>query len=288
MPAPIYVDLPRTRRRIARLGEYVEANLLRNGRFICPHRTECQSSALARKHIFLPGTMSHVGRRYDLRLGDKPLRIVVVGQEAAPKTHLKPHKPISLDERYRHIHDKSGLGLNYSAGGGQPGRNAHMKGTTSALRLVFGKGLGADWDDEWVYPENGRPFHIFDGFALVNRLLCFAGPEKSSQGRATRTMRNNCAEHFRETMRILDPTLLVLQGQVASAWTKTSLTDVRSRGENLTTALLNGKRVVVCEFSHPSARELKRWGANLDAPYLLGTVVPTLRSALRHLPVERA
>ncbi len=87
-----------------------------------------------------------------------------------------------------------------------------MRGTTSALRVIFGKGLGDDYEGEWVYPENGKPFHIFDGFALVNRLLCYAGPEEGRRGRATPTMVSNCASHMSKTLSILQPTILILQG----------------------------------------------------------------------------
>lgn len=223
--------------------------------------------------------MSHVGRRYDLRLGDKPLRVVVVGQEAAEAR-------VSMDKRYNDIHNVSGLQWRYYADAEHQPRNPHMRGTTSALRLIFGKGLGKDHDGEWVDPENGRPFHILDGFALVNRLLCFAGPPGTRQGRPTTTMLDNCGEHLQATLTILEPTILVLQGNAATTWTETGLTLVRSHSDTLSEATLNGKRVLVCQFSHPSARQDKRWGANLDAPYLVDVVVPTLRSAVRRLRAE--
>jgi hypothetical protein len=47
---------------------------------------------------FDEGTMSHVGRRYDTFLGDKPLRVVVVGQEAASSR-------VTLDARHKQVHD---------------------------------------------------------------------------------------------------------------------------------------------------------------------------------------
>ena len=156
-----------------------------------------------------------------------------------------------------------------------------MRGTTSALRVIFGKGLGADYDGEWVYPANGNPFHIFDGFALVNRLLCFAGPPRSRQGRATRTMVGNCGSHLTATLSILQPTILILQGRAVTTWTNTILTPGRPYTPYLNEAHLGQHRLVVCTFSHPSARGLLRWGDNLKAPYLDDVVEPTLREALR-------
>jgi hypothetical protein len=278
-PPPVYVDLARTRRRVHRLQTNVEAKLLDGKRFICPHHTSCKSS-IGSPHSFLAGTMSHVGKRYDLRLGDKPLRVVVLGQEAPYMTM------VSMADRYHAVHDVVGLEKRYRKDAEHKNRNPHMRGTTSALRLIFGKGLGHDATGEWVRPQNGRPFHLFDGFALINRLLCFAGDPRTSQGRATKTMLTNCHDHLRTTLEILEPTILILQGQTAANWTKTSLTTTHHYTPHLTEAWLNKKRVLVCEFSHPSAREPKRWGANLDSPYLIDVVRPTLRSAVRRLRAE--
>ena len=272
----IYVDLAHTRRRIAQLQEYVEDKLLRRGRFVCSHYKDntCPDS-IRREHVFYEGTMSHVGRRFDLFRGDKPLRVVVVGQEAA-------ESKVTLEDRYLTVHKHTGLERHYKAEDGYPGRNPHMRGTTSALRVIFGKAPGTDYDSEWVYPLNGKKFHIFDGFALVNRLLCFAGPEGSSQGRATLTMLNNCGDHLTETLSILQPTILILQGKAATTWSHTALTRGRdySRFPELREAHLGKQRMVVCTFSHPSAREELRW-ADLGCGYLKTVVVPTLREALR-------
>jgi hypothetical protein len=158
-----------------------------------------------------------------------------------------------------------------------------MRGTTSALRLIFSKGLGADWDDEWVQPSNGRSFHIFDGFALVNRLLCSASPPKSSQGRPTPTMLANCLEHFEATLEILQPTLIVLQGGLVAESVTAALPATRRRSDYLYETEFSGGRALVCAFSHPSAQGALRWGDTLSSPYLGQVVAPTLRRALRLL-----
>lgn len=88
------------------------------------------------------------------------------------------------------------------------------------------------------------------------------------------------------TLEILEPTILVLQGRTATAWTETGLVQTRRFTTNLSEAQFNGKRVLMCEFSHPSAREPQRWGANLDSPYLNEVVSPTLKSAVRRLRPE--
>ncbi len=230
--------------------------------------------------------MSHVGRHFDLRVGDRPLRIVVVGQESGwPKARgtAKFGRKVSLETRYHAVHDRSGHERRYYAQGDYPGRNPHMRGTTSALRVIFGKGLGSDHGGEFIRPTNGRAFHIFDGFALVNRLLCSAGPKGSSEGHPTKTMFRNCEEHFRATMSILQPTLVIVQGGRVDRQTRGVFERTRSYTENLHVARFEEQRVLVCTFSHPSARGSLRWGDSLASPYLNEVVVPTLKKAVRRL-----
>lgn len=289
MPMPIAssieVDLPATRRRIVKLRNYVATNLLIEDTFICPHHTECRNS---RKpgDAFREGVMSHVGRHFDLYVDGNPLRIVVVGQESGwPRGPgaRKQGRRVSLDDRYTAIHDISGRKRRYYSEQDHPGRNPHMRGITSALRVIFGQGLGVDYDDEFVFPSNGRPFHIFDGFALVNRLLCSAGPRDSSQGRPTPTMFQRCLEHFKATASILEPTLVILQGGQVRKWTESVFAPSRSYGDHLYETRLDGRRLLVCTFSHPSAHGALRWGDILEAPYLTNVVVPTLNDAVRRL-----
>jgi hypothetical protein len=81
---PIQVDLSRTKRRVAKLKRYVQSNLLRDGKFVCEQYKSCRDSR-RHGHDFLEETIGHVGKRFDLCRGGKPLRIVVVGQEAADR-----------------------------------------------------------------------------------------------------------------------------------------------------------------------------------------------------------
>jgi len=271
---PITVDLPATRRRIAKLSRYVEANLLQDNRFICGTCTACRNSRRA-GDVFRAGTMGHVGKRFDLRLGDKPLRVVVVGQEA------KDTK-VSLNKRYEQVRLGSGEQRRYHATPEHKSRNPHMRGTTSALRIIFGTGLGEDYGGEFVQPVNGRPFHIFDGFALLNRLLCYAGPEHGVQARPSKTMFDNCHTHLDATLGILEPTVLILQGKAVSASTDRVLRKGRPYGEHLYEGFHGERRMMVCQFSHPSARGDVRWGDDLNRPYLQ-VVKQTLAQALRRL-----
>ena len=287
MPAArVQVDLVATRRRRARLQRYVLSDLLdERHRFVCEHQAACRASVRA-SDAFREATMTHLGRRYDLLLDGKALRVVVVGQESglpAAGAGVGVGRRVSLAERYAQIYDDAGLSRSYYATPLRRGRNPHMRGTTSVLRILFGKDLGSAHQQEYVRPVSGRPFHLFDGFALVNRLLCSAGPAGGSQGRSTPTMRANCLDHFAVTLRILDPTIVVLQGSAVRLWARELLTPDRTYTDTLFSTQLHARRVLVCAFSHPSARGPHRWGDDLSSPYLTDVVYPTLRSALRRL-----
>lgn len=229
--------------------------------------------------------MSHVGKCFDLSLGGHPLRIVVVGQEPGwPKEPLAPGRGrlVPPEARYRTVM-ATGYERRYYKEGEHAGRNPHMRGTTSALRVILGLGTGSSFEDEFVKPSNGQPFHVFDGFALVNRLLCSAGTPKTSQGKPTTTMMDNCLEHFTATMRILEPTLVITQGAKVAAHTREVFLRERSFSDHLHETRFDGSKVLVCNFSHPSAHGPIRWGDRLDAPYLSDVVVPTLEMARQML-----
>ena len=280
-PPVVEVDLRATRNRIRRLRRYVDSNLLHEDDFICTAQEQCRGSCRP-GDAFREGTMSHVGRCFDLSVDDKPLRIVVVGQEAGlPKDRQLQHlaSRVSLDDRYHQIHDSAGLKRRYYTESGHQGRNPHMRGTTSALRVLFGKGPGADHAGEFVQPVAGKPFHIFDGFALVNRLLCSAGPPNTNQGHPTGTMLRNCGPHFAATMSILQPTLVISQGAKAAKGVDQLFPPDHRHGKYLHEAHADWGRVVVCTFSHPSAHGSVRWGDRFDAPYLVDVVTPTLIEA---------
>jgi hypothetical protein len=280
--ARIEVDLRATRNRINRLHHYVTSTLLDQDGFICPALEHCRNS---RKpgDAFREGTMSHVGKRFDLHLNGRPLRIAVVGQESGwPKDSKLQHlaRQVTMEDRYRQIHDANGLTRRYYTEPGHLGRNPHMRGTTSALRVLLGAGLGPDHAGEFVHPARGRPFHIFDGFALVNRLLCSAGPPDSSQGRPTATMFRNCEPHFASTMAILEPTLVISQGRKVAKRVDQVFPREVAHGQFLHEAQAGYGKVLVCTFSHPSSHGVTRWGDRLDAPYLTEVVTPTLTEAL--------
>ena len=90
--------------------------------------------------------MSHVGKHYDLTVNGQELRIVVVGQEYGSR-----HRCHTLEERTAMGNRSTGF----------QGRNAHMKGTTSLLRLMLGRRTGSDPEGELLrFPHPQATFSM--------------------------------------------------------------------------------------------------------------------------------
>jgi uracil-DNA glycosylase len=151
-----------------------------------------------------------------------------------------------------------------------------MKGTTSLLRLLFERELGKNHEGEFIR-VNGAETHPFDAFALVNFLLCSA-TAGGKKGDSTPIMRKNCGRHFQAAITILQPTILVCQGAGVANWLKTAF-DVR--GGRIQKGELD---IQVLEFTHPSSQgNANNWGWNDRTPYLLGTVEPRVKEALKKI-----
>jgi hypothetical protein len=266
-------DARGTKSRIKRLERYFAANVLDGKRFVCSSWAGCESS-IGPDSTFKEGQLSHVGKHFDLSRDGRDLRVVVVGQEVAGKG--KPRT--TMAERYANVHDGSGISKRFVSDGGHERRNPHMRGTTLALRTIF-ELPGINHATEFLYLDE-KSVHLFDCFALVNRLLCAAHLAGTSTGKSTKTMLNNCERHFQATLKILEPTIVVIQGIKVWKWSKNVLVPVKKRSENLFECDLAGRRVMVAAFTHPSAWGPDRWDSP-QSPYFRDVVRPTLRRADR-------
>lgn len=255
----IIYDREATKKRRLELDQYLSTSVLGTD-FVCADHLRCRSSHTG---AFYEGQLHHVGRFYDLIFDNMPLRVVVVGQEYG-------HGPSLVDSPSRHAM------IMRSALGGYSARNPHMRGTTNVLRLLFGIPLGTDLDSEFITIE-GKRIHIFDAFALVNYLLCTATEGVGTmRGIATPTMKKNCKVHFSKAIRILDPSIVIVQGKTFWPHVRQAFDSVTNLIEHVYRARLGSTETLVAVFAHPSARYPHNWGVNDHTPYLLGTVVPTI------------
>jgi uracil-DNA glycosylase len=127
--------------------------------------------------------------------------------------------------------------------------------------------------------DSGETIHLFEGFALVNYLLCSAVEEGSKKGRATKLMIVNCGRHFKKAIDILKPTLLILQGYGVHRWLAQAYHQRPwEKGDAAESLDLDGTKVLT--FYHPSYRGCP-WGRALQSKYLDETIIPTIRKARR-------
>ena len=267
-------DPARTAKRIRELDAYVRQNLLADGSFVCRHYERCRAS---RPKFFYEGQMSHVGTHYDLTVDGHGLRIVVVGQEYGQNYPL-----VTLGARTAMVDGSAEVDFTK--------RNPHMAGTTSILRLLLGRQPGADRQGESLFQHRAPGGHIFDGFALVNSLLCSAlkkqpGGMNAGKGNSSPEMRRNCAEHFLTTLKILEPTVIVAEGQGVRSWIGGPLglgKKPHAPYDGPVTpeaTCLAGQRLDVLTFNHPSAGGRSAWwGRSPGSQYLKRVVEPTITS----------
>jgi hypothetical protein len=253
------------------LSTYLRLHVVDGESFVCRYAKDCKASSKA-KH-FYEGQAHHVGRHYDLTCQGRPSRIVVCGQENGGEAQHQ-----SMDDRYRSIAVGSGEKSRFTATPGFRTRNPHMKGTTSLLRLWFGRGLGKDYRDEFIW-VNDEKVHIFDAFSLVNFLMCTA-TDGGRRGKSTDAMQCHCGGHFKKIINILKPTLLVCQGDRVSQWVREACGVIRT-GLQEGQIRISTFETRVLEFSHPAAWGEKNWGRNDRTPYLLERVAPAV-SRVRH------
>src|SRR5208283_1277506 len=149
-----------TKARLDSLNAYLRQEVMADD-FICASYPECKASSGCAGLTFYEGQLHHVGYHYDLEVDGKPMRVLIVGQEYG---HEPPR--VDLDARHEMILDSASVGWR--------GRNHHMKGTTTLLRLLHRHDPGEDEIGEQLLLESGEAIHLFEGFALVNYLLCSA------------------------------------------------------------------------------------------------------------------
>jgi uracil-DNA glycosylase len=264
-------DPTRTSERFAELDDYMTRNVYGRCGFVCASKARCSAAAdLANAH-YVEGQLSHVGSHYDMFENDVPWRIVVVGLEAGSQD-----EHVSLDDRRTAVADSKRKSFEL--------RNPHMKGTTSALRLAFGREPGEDRDGELL--PIGRNFrHVFDCFALANKRLCSAIDASGVDGRRNRAakvpdMDATCLPHLEATIRILEPTLIVLQGAGLRGLIHPRLRKARSVMPLLEVAEFGGVETMIANFYHPAYPDnALNWGTYAGGPYLCKTVAPVIAAA---------
>ncbi|MGB2567116.1 hypothetical protein ACPFP2_01495 [Micromonospora citrea] len=276
-------DTVATTRRIQRLRQYMAQNVLApSGQCICRKLGSCRQSVLPSRRTasgaraaFAAGQLSHVGHHYDLLVDGRPMRILVIAMETG-----RSREGVTLEERHAEVMHSAGLPFT--------GRNPHMQGVTSALRTAVGRRPGADREGEHL-PVHGlrKAVHLFDAFAMANMRLCSATDPGTTRSRGNATMSRNCSPHMAATIKLLEPTLCIVQGAAVHSALATLMTHRRQLGPRLEQVRIAGVDTLVADFTHPSAWGRHRWAGLTTVPYLYDTVVPTLTEAHRLMSRDR-
>lgn len=216
---------------------------------------------------FAAGQLSHVGKFYDIEEDAIPLRILVIGMETG-----RTDSEVSLQMRRRQVLESAAL---------MPkDRNPHMIGVTHALRTLHGYEIGHDPRGELLnLVGSSHPVHIFDAYAMANVRLCTSVKAGTTQSRPTRVMTANCVRHLEETIRILQPTVCVVQSMRIPKALAPIVVRRKQVAPHLAEVEIGGVETLMAEFSHPTAYAELNWGRWTNMPYLGGIVVPALREA---------
>lgn len=89
--------------------------------------------------------------------------------------------------------------------------------------------------------------------------------------------------HLRETVRILRPTVCVVQSTRIPGVLVPIVTRRREVAPHLAEVTIGGVQTLMAEFSHPTAYADLNWGRWTNMPYLQNTVIPALREARARL-----
>jgi hypothetical protein len=124
-----------------------------------------------------------------------------------------------------------------------------MQGVMNALRVAVGRAPGADRVGE-LLDLAGRddPVYLFDAYAMTDLRLCSAFRAGSTDSRGTRVMSSNCLRHLSATVRILEPTLCIVQGVEVARQLATLLTTAQETTPNLYQGLLAGTPTLLATF----------------------------------------
>ena len=261
-------DPSATQRRYESLRAYMDMHVLGRSGFCCTDADRCRGS-LRPADLFAAGQLSYVGRHFDMQTGGRPYRVMVLGMDTG-----RPDESVTLDRRRQQVYDR--IPEPFSR------RNPHMRGTTLALRALFGK---TDWDDasqEWIEIAGGESVHLLDAYAMANSRLCSAFRAGSTNSTGTRQMSAHCLRHLRATLEILEPHVVVVQGSRLRPSLQPLIDNSERISPNLEFAELAGVETALASFAHPSYPGPKFNWSWPSSPYFQSVVLPTLLRARDH------
>lgn len=265
------VDRLASERRATALEKYLAQHVWNptTDRFVCISGSICRQSAQRKPGTAFYEAQGHmVGPCFDLFINDEPFRVLVVPIEAGGSRKVQHREHVTVAQRTGYLLEAKDKPFWR--------RNAHMRGVTFALQLAFGL-YPKDEDDEGkerLTFADGSTAHFFEAYAMTNLLLCSAVVEGTMRSRSTGIMRGSCARHMRATIDILQPTLVISQGDVLDETLRAIMGVTKPVSVNIAHCELGGNEFVWASLKHPTWF----WRMPLDE-YLWDVVVPTIQDA---------
>ncbi len=259
----------RTAGRIAQYDKYMAKNVLGDSEIVCRSFAQCHAATMGpagderSDRDYYPAQMGYIGTHYDMQVDGAHRRILIVGMERGEGPSFYSREARSRD------HDRAKVPSN---------RNPHMRGVMNALKCAM-EIPDTDWDDEYLGIQNAGPTHVLEAYALINLRLCSA-VKRTARGRESAQideMSKNCETHLAATVRILQPTLTIIQGKRLWPNVQSALNfEKRIRPDlPLYVGRVDNTRRLVAMFNHPSASEPHGW-SNPRSEYFRTTVAPTI------------
>jgi hypothetical protein len=256
------VDKRASKRRKSKLEAYLAENVWNAvSGFSCLSAKMCRDSAVRQPGVGFYEAQGHmVGPCYDLSVGGKPFRVLIIPMETGTK-----NRHTTVDLRTAAVLESAQLP--YSK------RNPHMRGVMFALRLAFGLPV-ADVDAEHLKFADGGAAHLFESYAMTNLLLCSAVTKGTMSSQSTPLMRGSCFRHMRATIDILQPNLVISQGVGLDEALRAGLGVNEPINRNVAICDLEGNGFIWVSLRHPT----RNWNA-ISQPYLREVVAPSIALA---------
>ena len=284
-------DEAKTHERIKKLQRYYAANVSSDGHMRCKQYPICDND-VARKHLDMNvGQLQHVGKKYDISKDGKKLRLVISGVSYGSISNR------SMEERWNDVVVRGGCQERVSPAT----RTGHAIGTTNLLKYILLGDRGiignnwADWSEEFTSTVGEPDEHIFNMCAWVNFLICCATEGGHETDKTPVPLAYRCFPHYLETLRILEPNLVICQqrskdpAKKYEGWFERCLEQLgmdcywNQINENWGRYDDGKLRFVACNFYHPSVRNSNNWSHTPEQPYFRNTIIPTLDHVLREI-----
>ena len=187
-------DFDKTSYRRKCLEEYYRKEGLNACEFSCGNYKICSESQRERyKKQYIGGTCALMPF-YDVSYNGIPIRVLVVGKETG---YMK-------NEKYGTAKNFEENSLNVLNCIGWEKKNNHIKGTLYILQNIFN-----------IHTE-----YVYSSYALTNLLRCSfqneTVQENVSATHDTAIMRKMCINHLIQEIKILEPTIIIVQGEWAT------------------------------------------------------------------------